>query len=469
MTTLCLVEDDPIMGESLADRFALEGIDARWFKSAEDAEAPLLAEPFGAVVCDIRLPGLSGDRLFERLLATRPVLPPFVFITGFGDLGRAVELLKLGAADYITKPFELDHLVSRVRELLGGGPGVFAPARGAAEAAERDRLGVSAAMARVERLLARIAPLDTTVLVRGETGTGKEVIARRLHQLSGRAPFVAVNCAALVETLAESELFGHERGAFTGATQSHAGVFERASGGTLFLDEIGDMPLPLQAKLLRVLQERTLVRVGGRESVPVDTRLVLATHQDLEQEVADGRFREDLLFRINVVELRVPPLRERRDDVVWLARCFLADCDARRGGAATPRRLTADAEQALTAHDWPGNLRELRHTIERACIFADDDTLCAADLFEPGLASGLAPGPAAAGDAGPLGGPKLGLAEPVDGDASLDDYLAGCERRYIESRLEDNAGRVSVTAEKLGISRKSLWQRMKRLGIRRSD
>ena len=434
MSRLCLVEDDPIMGESLADRFALEGVDACWCKDAEEAEGRLLTETFAAVVCDIRLPGLSGDQLFERLRGRRAVVPPFIFITGFGDLDRAVELLRLGAADYITKPFDIDHLLTRVRDLIG---------------ADRDgqggqaRLGPSAAMERVDKLLRRIAPLDATVLVRGETGTGKEVVARRLHQLSGRGPFVAVNCAALVETLAESELFGHERGAFTGANQAHAGVFEQAKGGTLFLDEIGDMPLPLQAKLLRVLQERTLVRVGGKGPIAVDARVVLATHQDLEGLILDGRFREDLYFRINMVQLQIPPLRERREDIPWLARCFLAECGARRGGRQL--RLDAGALQALSEHDWPGNVRELRHTIERACIFADGELLRAVDLFDPGLADAC----------------------PVETDESLDRYLAECERRYIEQRLEANAGRVATTAERLGISRKSLWERMKRLGIQR--
>lgn len=436
MSRLCLVEDDPIMGESLADRFELEGMDAHWFRSAEEAEPRLSAEPFAAVVCDIRLPGMSGDRLFERLRVRRPVLPPFIFITGFGDLGRAVELLKLGAADYITKPFDLDRLIARVRDLIG-------PVANATKVGRDGPLGGSAAMARVERMLQRIAPLDAMVLIRGETGTGKEVVARRLHQLSGRGPFVAVNCAALAESLAESELFGHERGAFTGANQTHAGVFERADGGTLSLDEIGDMPLALQAKLLRVLQDRAVVRVGGRAPIQVDTRVLLATHQDLAQLITEGRFREDLFFRINVVELRIPPLRERREDILWLARCFLAECGERRG--VRQCSLEMDAEEALIAHDWPGNVRELRHTIERACIFADGDRLHALDLFEPGL------------DAGPT--------EPED--ESLDAYLASCERRYIESRLDANAGRVSATAELLGISRKSLWERMRRLGIRK--
>ncbi len=436
MSRLCLVEDDSIMGESLADRFSLEGIDAHWCRNAEDAELCLRNQHFSAVVCDIRLPGMSGDQLFERLRESKPVLPPFIFITGYGDLDRAVELLKMGAADYITKPFDLDLLLERVRDLTG----TALPARTA-----NDPLGVSPAMSRVEDLLARIAPLDTTVLIRGETGTGKEVVARRLHQLSERGAFVAVNCAALVESLAEYELFGHEKGAFTGANQVHAGVFERASGGTLFLDEVGDMPLPLQAKLLRVLQERAVLRVGGKAPIPVDTRVVLATHQDLEKRIEEGRFREDLYYRINVVELRIPPLKERREDIPWLARCFLEDCGSRRGG----RKLSfsADAEVALAEHDWPGNVRELRHTIERACIFADGEQLRAVDLFDRGAVC---------------------YTEPA-GEETLDAYLASCERRYIQSNLQANEGRVTLTAERLGISRKSLWQRMKRLGIRNRD
>jgi two-component system response regulator HydG len=434
MNRLCLVEDDPIMGESLADRFALEGIDTCWCRDAEEAEGHLLTEAFEVVVCDIRLPGLHGDQLFERLRGRRAALPPFVFVTGHGDLDRAVELLRLGAADYITKPFDIDHLLRRVRDLTGG-----IPLAGDAPV----QLGVSPAMERVDNLLRRIAPMDATVLIRGETGTGKEVVARRLHQLSGRGPFVPVNCAALVETLAESELFGHERGAFTGANQAHAGVFEQAQGGTLFLDEVGDMPLPLQAKLLRVLQERTVVRVGGKGPIPVDARVVLATHQDLEGRILDGRFREDLFFRINMVQLRIPPLRERPEDVPWLAQRFLADCGKRRGGRQL--RLDARAEAALAEHNWPGNVRELRHSIERASIFADGELLRAVDLFEPSQDAGCA----------------------VETDESLDRYLSECERRYIAQRLEANAGRVAATAERLGISRKSLWERMKRLGIQR--
>ncbi|WP_462320567.1 sigma-54-dependent transcriptional regulator [Halochromatium sp.] len=435
MSRLCLIEDDPIMGESLVERFRLEGLETAWHRNAEAAELDLRHHDFAVVICDIRLPGLSGDELFERLHRSGITLPPFIFVTGYGDLERAVDLLKTGAADYITKPFEIDQLLNRVRRLIVG-PGIVEKGRSA--------LGVSPPMDHIQALVERVAPLDTTVLITGETGTGKEVVARLLHELSGRGDFVPVNCAALIESLAESELFGHERGAFTGAHQTHAGLFERASGGTLFLDEVGDMPAPLQAKLLRVLQERAVVRVGGRQLVPVDTRIVLATHQNLDDLVATGRFREDLFYRINVVQLRVPALRERPKDIPWLAHCFLKDCARREGGP--PLQLSAEAEQALIEHDWPGNVRELRHTLERACIFCDGPRLRRADIF-----------------------PSI----PVDSTRSeleptLETYLAGCERRYIERALEVNAGRIVQTAERLGISRKSLWERMRRFGLKRS-
>jgi len=433
---LCLVEDDLIMGESLVERFRLEGLETAWHRDAEAAELALKHQGFDLVICDIRLPGRSGDELFERLRHSGVTLPPFIFITGYGDLERAVDLLKNGAADYITKPFVLDQLLSQVRRLIAGPGGA---------GSETGALGVSAPMARIQALVERVAPLDTTVLITGETGTGKEVVARLIHTLSGRGDFVPVNCAALVETLAESELFGHERGAFTGAHQAHPGLFERATGGTLFLDEIGDMPLALQAKLLRVLQERALVRVGGRKLIPTDIRIILATHQNLEDLVAAGRFREDLFYRINVVQLRVPALRERPEDIPWLAQCFLKECARRAGGP--PRQLSEEAEQALREHAWPGNVRELRHTLERACIFCDGPRLTRADIF-----------------------PTTPVDEQrCEPEPSLESYLEGCERRYIERALEVNEGRIMLTAQHLGISRKSLWERMRRLAIRRPD
>ena len=435
-TQVCLVEDDPIMGESIVGRFELEGLSIHWHRDAESARTALLSNDYGLVISDIRLPDRNGDRLFEELLEQSCLLPPFIFITGFGDLGRAVSLLKLGAADYLTKPFDMERLLQRVGELL-----TLHRAPGQEDDAP---LGISAPMRQIEAMLQRVASLDVTVLVTGETGVGKEVVARRLHELGRGGPFFAVNCAAIPEGLVESELFGHEKGAFTGAGRNHRGVFERARGGTLFLDEIGDMPLPMQARLLRVLQERSLTRVGGEESVPVDVRLVCATHQDLTQMAAEGRFRSDLLYRINVVHLEIPPLRERAEDILLLANRFLTHWAANQD---QPRKhLHPDAEQALLEHDWPGNVRDLRHTLERACIFSDGPVVRAEALFTTG------PGPVAVG-------------QPAC-EQPLNQYLRGCEKRYIEHCLDTHGGRISETAEALGISRKALWEKMKRLEVR---
>jgi len=436
---ICLVEDDAIMAESLVDRFQLEGLEVDWCQRVAEARERLHTRQYGVVVCDIRLPDGRGDRLYESLRREQAPIPPFLFVTGYADLDRAVELLKLGAADYMTKPFDLDQLLSRVRSLLPS-----AAANDPESAAVS--LGPSPAMQRIAGLLPRLAVVRQSVLITGETGVGKDVVARRLHELGPDGPFQAVNCAALPEGLAESELFGHERGAFTGASQTHRGAFERAHGGTLLLDEVGDMPLALQAKLLRVLQEGSVRRVGGERSVPLDVRIVCATNQDLEARVAEGQFREDLYYRIHVVQLDIPPLRERPEDIVWLARRFLSECAQQHGTA--PRRLHADAEQALLSRDWPGNARELRHCLERACIFAEGAWLHGNDVA-PGS---LGPGPA-----------------PTQRQRSLQEFLADCERQYIRDMLRRHEGRIGTTADALGITRKALWQKMKRLQVRSED
>jgi len=440
--TICLIEDDPIMGESLVDGFTLEGLDVDWHQSIAAARQALTDKQYGLVISDIRLPDGNGDELFESLRRDSLQLPPFIFITGYGDLARAVELLKLGAADYLTKPFDLQQLLQRVTELLRPG---------SLPRNDRAILGISAAMQRLEGLVQRGAPLTNSVLITGETGVGKEVVARYLHDQGRGGPFVPVNCAAFAEGLVESELFGHEKGAFTGATRAHKGVFEQAHGGTLFLDEIGDMPIALQARLLRVLQERSVTRVGGEGAIDVDLRLLCATHQDLEQRAGEGGFRADLLYRINTVQLHIPPLRERAEDVLWLARRFLDDWSAKQQQAR--RFLDPDAEQALLEHRWSGNVRELRHALERACIFSNPPGIRRADLF-PAQAVGV--------DVGLNGG-------PADGEPTLPDYLRGCEKRFIEHCLAVNEQRMGVTAEVLGISRKALWEKIKRLGIERDQ
>ncbi|MDE2089526.1 MAG: sigma-54-dependent Fis family transcriptional regulator, partial [Gammaproteobacteria bacterium] len=284
-----------------------------------------------------------------------------------------------------------------------------------------------------------------SILITGESGVGKEITARKLHELDPRTtgkPFVAVNCGALTETLLEAELFGYEKGAFTGANRTKRGVFEQADGGTLFLDEIGDMPLVMQVKLLRVLQDRQIVRVGGEEPIGVNLRLICATHRDLKKLVEQGTFREDLYYRVNVIKLTIPPLRERSEDVLWYARKFI---DELAGTVSGPRkRLSPSAEQTLLRYPWPGNIRELRHCVERACILSEAAVLEPSTLFE---------------DA------SLRHIEVFEGTDSLAQYLKACEQTYIQQTLAQNHGHLGNTAASLGISRKNLWEKMRKLGL----
>ena len=294
---LCLIEDDSIMGESLVDRFALEGLPTHWFRTAGEALRALTERDYTLVLSDIRLPDGDGVSLFREATSRLARVPAWVIITGYGSIDQAVTLLKLGARDYITKPFDLDELVAKLRALCE-------PCR--QTRADHPELGPSPAMTRIAEILPRLAREAKIVLLTGESGVGKEVVARALHRLAGAdTPFVALNCAALTESLLEAELFGHEKGAFTGATRSRRGVFEQAHGGTLLLDEVGDMPLSMQAKLLRVIQERQVVRVGGERPIPVDVRLICATHRDLRTMVQQGSFREDLYYRLHVIQLRI--------------------------------------------------------------------------------------------------------------------------------------------------------------------
>ena len=438
---VCLVEDDEIMGESLCDRFRLEGFEIEWKRTAAQAEEAILAGLYSVVISDVRLPDRSGEMLFAELRRRMPALPPFVFITGYASIDRAVALLKDGAADYVSKPFELDELVGKVRA-LSLTPRVSASPR----PAERD-LGISSAMRGLAQMIPKVARHASAVLITGESGVGKERVAELIHRASARdgAPFVPVNCGALAESLLESELFGYERGAFTGATRSKRGMFEIADGGPLFLDEIGEMPLAMQVKVLPAIQEQRVVRVGGEAALPVRFKLVCATNRDLRKMVEAGQFREDLFFRINVIQLRIPPLRDRREDILWFAQRFLVECADEHG---VPRfTLSPEAESALLEHAWPGNIRELRHAIERACILSTSPVLEPALFFEETL---------------------LQAAES-NGRAPLSGYLAGCERRYIEGALADSAGQIGKAATRLGISRKNLWEKMRKLGVGAPD
>ncbi len=424
-----IIEDDPIMGESLVQRLALEGVTARWWRDGREALAGVGRTPPEAVVCDIRLPDLSGEDVF-REIAGRRGAPPFLFITAHGDVDQAVRLLRGGAGDYLTKPFEMADFLRRLDSIL---PARTDEANGA--------LGVSPAIRELERMLRRLARGRTTVLVTGETGSGKEVAARFLHDLGPGGPLMAVNCAAIPPDLMEAELFGHERGAFTGATQRHLGYAERAGTGTLFLDEIGELSPALQAKLLRLIEERCFHRVGGEQRIGFHARVVAATNADLEAMVRQGRFREDLYYRIAVVTVTMPPLRERGEDIRWLLDRFVAEAIEAAGSDLCGTSTLA--EEAALAHHWPGNVRELRNRVERAVALSLGPRISPGDLF-------------------PERGP-----DPDFGDRmpSLEEVRLAAERRHIRRALEASGGEIGVTAASLGISRTTLWEKMRKLGI----
>jgi DNA-binding NtrC family response regulator len=440
-----LIEDDPIMGESLHDRFELEGFGVHWAHSIAEARVALLRPDWDAVVSDERLPDGSGGDLFveQRRSAAAAPLPAWVFITAYASIDRAVAMVQAGAHDYVTKPFDIAELIDKLRLAV-------ADRLPAASPDDDDQLGPSAPMRQLAMQARRIAARARTVLLSGESGAGKEVLARHLHRLAhgkAEAPFVAVNCGAIPESLIESALFGHERGAFTGADRVRRGYLEQAQGGTLFLDEIAELEPAMQVRLLRVLQEREVRRLGAETSIALDLRVICATHRDLRAWVREGRFREDLYYRINVVHLRVPPLRERPDDVLWLARRFVTAYASAAG--ERPRALSVGARAALLTHDWPGNVRELHNRIERACVFGGEGPIEARDLFEER---------AEAADAG-----EAHAAAPLP---TLDAFVAAAERDYLAAVLARFGGRVGVAAQALGVSRKTLWEKSKRYGLR---
>ncbi len=435
---ICLIEDDKILGEALVERFEEDGLRCDWFKDGASALRALKQPRYSVAVSDINLPDFSGEDLYSKLLRNNRRLPAFLFMTGFGAIDQAVRLLKLGAADYLTKPFDVTELLEKVHWLCEQ----MVPEQGQALL-----LGVSPEMKALEAAIQRIAATAATVVVTGESGVGKEYVARALHQAgdpSGDKPFVAVNCGAIPESLLEAELFGHLKGAFTGAGHDKRGLFEQANGGTLFLDEIGDMPHSMQVKLLRAIEERQIIRLGAERATPIDIRLICATHRDLAVMVEDNTFRKDLYYRINVVNIYVPPLRDRPDDILWYVRLILDElppCDK-----DCPYRLNPQAEEVLLAYPWPGNVRELRNRLERACIFTQSQVLTAEDLFGDDWQRVFS-----------------GLFKKHQGN--LAEYIQECERDYIRQVLYENEQRIADTAGALGISRKTLWDKMHRLGL----
>jgi DNA-binding NtrC family response regulator len=425
-----LVEDDPIMGESIAHRLDLEGYRVDWWQSGEAAMRAVRAEAPDLLICDIRLPDINGETLFDRVVPQYPGMP-VLFITGFAQVDQAVRLMRAGAADYIVKPFAIQDFLAKI-EILTRHP-----------RDEGSPLGRSMAMRRIDELLHRVGDIDPTVLFTGESGVGKEVAARHLHTLSRRAkaPFIAVNCAAIPRDLLESELFGHERGSFTGATARHIGYVERAAGGILFLDEIGELPISLQSKILRLLESRHFQRIGGESELISDARIVCATNADLRQAVAQGAFRQDLLFRIQVIDVTIPPLRNRREDIEPLLdeyRAHFATTFVRHVAGYTPSAL-----RIAMAHDWPGNVRELRNRVERAVALADGPWIGPEGLF-----------PEVSSDRG-----------EADNFSSLADLREQVERQHIRNVLDRAGGRVDEAARMLGVSRSTLFEKIRRLRI----
>ena len=440
-----VVDDDQNMCEMLAESLGRRGITAVWRLSADTALELLAAEDFDVVLTDIKMQGTNGLELCTRVAANRPDVPVIV-ITSFGSFESAVAAIRAGAYDFITKPVEVEALVLALERA--------AQHRALREEVKRLRravgesqlfgelVGGSPAMRKLYGLLERVAETDASVLITGESGTGKELVAQALHRRGRRSagPFVAVNCAAMPETLLESELFGHARGAFTDARTARAGLFQQAHGGTLFLDEIGDMPVGLQPKLLRALQERKIRPLGGDTETPVDVRLIAATNIDLEAAVEEKRFREDLFFRISVIPIEVPPLRLRGNDILLLAQRFLEDCAAQAGKRVAG--LSGAAAEKLLAYAWPGNVRELRNSIERAVALARFEQITLDDLPEKVRDSRRTQIVLASDDPSEL--------VPLD----------QVERRYIRRVLEAAGGNKTLAARILGLDRKTLYRKL---------
>ncbi|MCL7966580.1 MAG: sigma-54 dependent transcriptional regulator [marine benthic group bacterium] len=457
MTRILVVDDVPAMAEQYAyDLRRLGGWRTRVATGGREALEVLAEEAVDAVLLDLEMPGVDGFEVLETMVRRGDETPVVVY-TGTGDFDRCVRAIRLGAYGFIDKADSMRRVVHEIESAVSRGRLEFEVRELRARVTEESPLvGSSPPMQELREAMARTAPIPNPVLVLGESGTGKELVARELHRLSGRedAPFVAVNSAALPETLVESELFGHEKGAFTGADRLRRGAFERASGGTLFLDEIGDLPPAAQAKLLRVLETGEITRVGGERPVEVEARVIAATHRDLDADVETGRFRKDLLFRINVHTLRVPPLRDRPGDVAELATHLLTGICARLG--LRPKRLAPETSHVLAEYDWSrNNVRELRNVIERMVIAADGDTLEPAHVpKEIREAAGGVSADAGNGDA--------------DAPRDFRALRAEAERRIVREALARNEGHVTRTAEELGLAdHASLLKIMRRLGLER--
>jgi len=449
-----IVDDDTSMCELLAEGLLQHGYEARWNASPQEALRQLTEHNFDVVLTDINMRDMSGLELCQKATEAHPELPVIV-ITAFGSMETAVQAIRAGAYDFITKPFDIDVVAIAIERAVKHGVltrEVQRLQRAVDESRRFDELlGASAAMKEVYDLLERVGESESTVLVSGESGTGKELVARALHRRSKRSagPFVAINCAAMPEQLLESELFGHTKGAFTDARNARPGLFVQAKGGTIFLDEIGDMPVGLQPKLLRALQERTVRPVGGDTETPIDVRVVAASNRDLETAIEERKFREDLYYRINVIHVELPPLRARGADVLLLATHYLQHFAAQ--SQKDVHSLDAEAAEKLSAYAWPGNVRELANCMERAVALTRNESIGVADLPEKIRSYRTSHVLIAATDPSEL--------VPME----------EVEKRYILRVLEAVGGNKTLAAQVLGLDRKTLYRKLDRYGSERSS
>jgi two-component system response regulator AtoC len=449
---ILLVDDDPGARKVARANLGMEGFEVLLASGGEEALSRLAESDPLAVVSDLKMPDLDGIALMARVHAQRPGLP-FVLVTANATVETAVAALRQGAVHYLVKPIRFEELAVVLRHAVASERARrdVVRLRGELERAAgfEEMVGGSPAMREIHSMVEQVAPSDATVLLRGETGTGKELVARAIHRRSprGERPFVAVNCTAVPRELMESEFFGHEKGAFTGAVARRVGRFEQAEGSTLFLDEVGDLDLSIQAKLLRVLQEKEFTRVGGRDAVKADVRIVAATNRDLEQAVRDGAFRDDLYYRLNVIPIRLPPLRERVQDLPALLEHALGSFARRYGKPAPPP--PPEAMAALSAYAWPGNVRELRNLCERALLLGW---------------AGVLP---------MLGGPRAEAAAQADTSLPLLEarqrLVERFEREYLTRLLKEHRGRIGEVARAAGIAERNLYEKMKSYGLSRDD
>lgn len=451
MKSILVVDDEPAIRDSLRLILQYAKYEVHFAEDGQSALAQVAALPLDLVLLDIKMPGMDGLEVLRRIKEIEPELP-VVMISGHGTIETAVEATRMGAYDFLQKPLDRDKILIVVRNAIEKKQLLLENKRMRERAEGKGTiLGQSQKIKEVLASIERVAPTDARVLITGENGVGKELVAKAIHRLSKRRdkPLVEVNCAAIPNELIESELFGHEKGSFTGATTQRIGKFEQADGGTIFLDEVGDMSLNAQAKVLRALEEGKIERVGGTRQIAVDVRVIAATNKNLPEMIKEGKFREDLYHRLNVIPIHVPPLRERREDIPLLAAAFVEEICQRYG--MPQKQLTEDALQILKTMDWPGNVRELHNIVERLVIMTPSNVIDASQLQPP---------PA---------GARTAFDDLLDLGGTFQDFKDRAEAAYIKRMLDLHNWNISKTAEALDIQRSHLYNKMKKFGLMRSD